>query len=350
MQEILIIGTVLTGLIIILAYIYIAVKPVLPYLYINTMLQSRSGKFLSKKKLQSLIESKNLNEFVNNLTDTFYEVDDTELESMHHAFTHKYAELLTEIKKNTPKEFTELLNTYALLAESAIIRYLYRSKFLGKAIDDTYVYEVGTLSKYQLSAMKSAVDFAEFKAMFSPTIYRKLLLTEHKSVEEFENAMDLFISDEIENRLKQMKIANKKLIRDLFKMIIDQHNIMTAFQSIIRQAPVQLMKGGFVDIKLLEDVKSANELLEKIENTIYSTTLNEVKSSYEKTGRTAYFEIALERLILSIAQKEVMSKPQGAFSIFVFILKARQDKQNVQIISKGIEAGLKIDKIEEMII
>ena len=224
MQEVYwITGSVMVGLVLILGYLYHMVRPALPYLYVNTMLQSRSGRFLTKPKLQTLIESKNLTEFVNGLTDTFYEVDGSDLEDIHHAFTHKYVALLTDIKTHTPKEFTELINTYALLAEGSVIRYLYRSKYLGKPVNSSYVYAIGALTKKQLLSMQSANDFAEFKALFSPTVYRKIMLHDHANVTEFDHAMDEFISEEIQIRLKKLKIADKNLIRDLFKMILDQH-------------------------------------------------------------------------------------------------------------------------------
>ena len=343
-------GSVLVGLAGVLTYLYFAVRPVLPYLYVNTMLQSRSGKFLTKSKITTLVESKNLTEFVNGLTDTFYQVDGSDLEDIHEAFTHRYVSLLTDIKNNTPKEFTELINTYALLAEGSVIRYLYRSKFLGKPINSSYVYAIGVLTQKQLSSMQSANDFAEFKALFSPTIYRKIMLREHNSVEDFEHSMDEFISDEIQTRLKKLKIADKNLIRDLFKMILDQHNIMASFQSIVRGAPVHLLDGGFVSKQKLKSADSVDAIQAAVENTLYAPAFAQAKIAYAETARSAYFEIALERLIIDIAQKEVLSKPQGAFSIFVHMLRAKQDKQNVQVISKGIEAQLTKTKIEEMIV
>ena len=58
--------------------------------------------------------------------------------------------------------------------------------------------------------------------------------------------MDDFISNQIKKKITHLKIADKHHIRDLFKMILDQHNVMTCIQSIVRESKVHFMRGGFV--------------------------------------------------------------------------------------------------------
>jgi vacuolar-type H+-ATPase subunit C/Vma6 len=354
--ELLTAGLMIGGIGVITFYVVKSVLPIMPYLYPSTLLASRGSKTVTKAKLEALCEAKTLDEFVQGLSGTYFDIDAHNGQSHKHANTNSarslinihesseeiFASLLGEISKHTPNDFDKVLRNLMLIDEVSVIKYLYKLKYLNKPISQTTFTKTISFSQsfYEKCAI---VEFAEFKALFSQSMYWQVMKKEYASLGEFERDLDEVVYAKLAKDLPK-KLADRKEISNLMKVMADKKNILACLQGMIRsQEPIYVSSG------IQPKAKSLDELDSELSKTQYTEVFKQSYAKYAQTGYSA-FEIAFEEYIYQYAKKLMYLKPQGAMSVLAQILRINIDKKNVQIISKGIDANLPSDDIKKMLL
>jgi vacuolar-type H+-ATPase subunit C/Vma6 len=333
-------GTIIVGALGITFYVVKSVLPLTPYLYSGTLLMSRSAKYLSKQKLEVLAESKTIVDVANSLSGTYFSFDSTNLTDIHTIVEQKYVDVVKEVLQHTPNEFNEVLSRLMMLHEGSLIKYLYKTKFNNKT---TLVVGPSLHFSREFYERCTVVDFAEFKALFSGSIYWQVLKKEYSSIIDFERAFDEFVYAQLSESLPK-KLADRVELKSILQMIIDNRNILACIQGIVR---------GEVPIYISRGIKPKASTFEELEKELAKTQYKDVfERSYKKYAEIGFkaFDIEFEKEVYEFAKRKMYLKPQGALAVFTLLLRAQIDKKNVQLITKCVDAKLPSEQTKQMLI
>ncbi len=348
-----ILGLVVLLIVVVMAYLLFHVTPVMPYLYLSAIIQSRSSKMLTTTKMRQLSECSSYHELSGMLTDTIFATDGCEVNTisqLHRFFEDQFIKAIDEIVSLSPNAMQALMNKYLMFYEVGIVKMLYKSKKYGVRIDKELSYPVGILSKELLTRLESCEDLNEFANYFRDTVYFEPLKKEYELTEEIDFALDNAVIMEIGEFTKNLKVHDKKKVMKLMDMIIDIKNIETKIQSIIRSTDLSLFNGGSLDQNQLKAVKDMGQFIEYLQKTEYAELATEAGDSYNTTKSPSVFEVNLNRHLKKFIGDNMLLNPQGAFSVFAYLILLEIEKKNLFTLTKGVASEFPSAQIVEMII
>jgi len=351
---------------VILIYISKKINPVSPFLYSNARIQARSTGLITDKKLAELSESKSLRDFENQLSDFEYSnyieeldsADREDLTSLHIVLEKAFMDSVEELIKLSPKKTKPLFNAYMMFSESKIIKTIYRVKFLNKKLNEKLVFPVGNINEILLKHLLEAETVADMEVIFAPTNYNNLFSKKYESIEEFEIALDTFVLRNFIDTATKTKMFDAAYIVNIINKKIDVMNLVALLKFRIRGMVKEQQKKLLIDnkttltqrFKKLIEAKTLNDFVEVCKGLAYYMPLTKALELYGKTDSYMEFELELLRFYKKFVVDNDLYHTLGPYPLFSYLTKKQFELRNLFIVSKGIEAGLKHEKIKEMII
>lgn len=341
-------------------------------------LQAISLNFLSKDVMQNLLRSKDETEMIKVLESTWY---GSEIEKAASIF--KETELL-EVALNRHLVY---VNKIALEAspfngKSAIRAYLSKwdiynielilsSKSLGRPITDT---ESFLVSSRNVPAGVSAgnIPHDDMKVILSQnnvegvvnqlvkynygTILMQHLETYQKTGDlgPMMSALQTFYYQTLLDSLKFFQ-GDEGTIRDLFRTEIDKKNILSLMKAKDSNLEKELLGKHIIDggkitrNELLEiyGSKDVSEIVGRVENKYM---LVNALAQYKKSKSLIDFEVALDKFINSEYVNKLKNIALSIGTIFYFILKTEQERENIKRIAYGKRYNLSNENISALLL
>jgi len=359
-----ILGLSAGGLAAVLGVTYWRVAPIMPFLYSNARVHARANYMLTEAKIDSLAEAKSTGEFVNALTDTDYAayIESTEsIRQLHASIEKGFLESLKELQKSSPEQIHEIFNAHMGFWEAKVIKTFYRQRFTQtnfEMLDEIIAPSVGKLSPGMVKRLNETKSTADMKVVLSNTVYSRAFEKEYDSLEEFEIAIDNVVFEEFVKAVQEAKIADKKVIIDLFNIKFDILNLLVLLKCEARDVEEDKRKRLLIEnnsalFGRLDDLvyaKGVADLVDKCQGLPYYNALQEALELYNKEKSLSHFEKALLKYYRNVVQSQELAHFQGSFPLIAYLIKKELEQRNLLTISKGIEAGFSSAEIKELVV
>ena len=160
-----------------------------------------------------------------------------------------------------------------------------------------------------------------------------------------------------QNLLESLKFfqGDEGVIRELFKTEIDKKNVLSLLKAKESNLDKELLSKHIIDggkiskSELLEiyGAKDVSEIVGRIENRFM---LVNALSQYKKSRSLIDFEIALDKFINSEYVNKLKNIALSIGTIFYFILKTEQERENIKRIAYGKRYNLSTEYINSLLL
>ncbi|MCX8158047.1 MAG: V-type ATPase subunit [Candidatus Diapherotrites archaeon] len=330
----------------------------LPYLYVTTKIAAKEANVLSEDRLNSALEKNSLADLVYYLNSLGYKVEGDDLLSFHLSLEKYFLDYSKEIRDSSPKQVQDILDSYFKFYEIKIIKFFYRSRFLGTDINKKLLFSFGSLNEAFLDKLQSTKTVKDIAVVFGLTDYAEVFKKDYITIEDFEIAIDSFVADDFYNKLEKSTIPNKREILDLMERKIDIINILSSIKFLLRDVPKEKRYNLLIKnksyfssrLKSICDISSLKDLVNVCDGSDYEIPIKKAYEKYEQTQNIFYFEKELYCFLKREIDKKDLLYFQSPYRIFSKIIKNEFDLMNLIAISKAIDSKLPKEKAKELLI
>ena len=350
-------------LLIVVAFVYVlfTVVPVMPFLYANAIVQSRSRKLIPESKMQNLIDCKSTKEFADSLQDTDYSnrlKGAKTITEVHQAVENTFLETIDELYAISPKKIRSLLDAYLMFYEVKVLKNLYKQKVMPKSFEalQEYIFPIGNIRPRLLEALQKTEDLTEMMVIMRESVYKEVFTKEYKNALEFDVSLDNFVLQHFMKVSKKSKMYDAKIMAAIMNTRFDIQNLLLLLQSLIRKSDQKgelMIKNETVLSRKSNELiaaESVEDFVEATNQTQYYDSMKKAFDGYSKDKSFSHFETWLMRYYKEFVISKDLHHIQGPFPLISFITKNEIEKRNLLIISKAITARFSREETMGLII
>nr|AGF93546.1 V-type ATP synthase subunit C [uncultured organism] len=329
------------------------------------------GKLKENDKLDSLIQTQNLQSFISLLNETDYasylENSETEPIQIEWALKAGLADACTKIYSIAPENVSNIFQELGKIVTIENINILLSSKFVKKSGEDIEerLLPEEFLSEEVYEKVLKAEDLDKALAAFEETEYWEAINEVLSEVEEEQNLLPLWTRVEQkfwEDAIRKAQNSSAKgseVIREAIGMKIDIMNILTVLRCLNQNTEAKEIEKNHIPIysKIegdnlertmeMEDVKEA---VVNLEDSYYGEKLSEALEDYRKTGSIYSFEKSLYEFFIKKMRTMSIQNSAGAGPLTAFFFRKRMEVRNLITITNGISENLSSEKINGKLI
>ena len=371
-SNIFIILMVLAGIAIFLVIIIFLIKYLMenaPFAYVNARVRSMESRLLDEHKLNELIESAGMTEFIGLLEDTEYGpyISDASNDAMgiEKALNTHLAHVYQTLSEISPSKSRKILKLFEKRFDVQNIKTLLRAKYVGLDAEETFklIIPLGTIPENKLRELCETKAIEEVVNGLEGTEYSKILSNELATYEQtgklisFELALDKYI---LENLWKSVGIegTNEDIFKEFVGAIIDIENLKVILRGKADGLSSENILNYILNVeyelapwklKELAESESIEGVISSLEGTKYGTIISENLEEYDKTKSVYVFEKALDKYLAKIGKNLSLRQPFGVGPVIGLITSKEQEIKNLKIIIKGKIEGLPSNQIRELL-
>ncbi len=364
------IGLLLVGGAIIGAIVVIAtIRPILdlfPFAYPNARVRARIGRLINEKQFSEILETENLEEFMNylrGLPDYAKYVDRFPVEK---ALESQLAETYETVSKIAPASIREPFRVNLKKWDIRNIKSLITAKDAGLGAEETLNLLVPFGEIYEtLEALTDSETVQDVVAGLEGTEYAQVLedaLSEYGEtgmVLPLEAALDRYYLENMMRAVGSPSDDNTKLLHTYFGTQVDISNIKIILRakadglSYDDLSPYMIQEGYQLREWKLKDLMEAEDVsgvISGLEGTDYGPMLSEALSEYSATGSISVFERVLEENLNRMARNFALKKPFGVGPMIGFLSRKEVEVRNLKVIARSKrEPGFPESMVKEML-
>ena len=371
-SNIFIILMVLAGIAIFLVIIIFLIKYLMenaPFAYVNARVRSMESRLLDEHKLNELIESAGMTEFIGLLEDTEYGpyISDASNDAMgiEKALNTHLAHVYQTLSEISPSKSRKILKLFEKRFDVQNIKTLLRAKYVGLDAEETFklIIPLGTIPENKLRELCETKAIEEVVNGLEGTEYSKILSNELATYEQtgklisVELALDKYI---LENLWKSVGIegTNEDIFKEFVGAIIDIENLKVILRGKADGLSSENILNYILNVgyelapwklKELAESESIEGVISSLEGTKYGTIISENLEEYDKTKSVYVFEKALDKYLAKIGKNLSLRQPFGVGPVIGLITSKEQEIKNLKIIIKGKIEGLPSNQIRELL-
>ena len=321
------------------------------FVYPNAKFEAMGNPYTNEKKLESLSEVKNLNNFKENINDSKdYNIEGDNTFTIQQSLDKSFLSFIDMMKKDSSKKMYPFYDNYLEKQDLLIIRNTIKKLLLNEKLDK--IEGQGFLPKTR----KLLLDLKEAeKKDISPILENYGLSPELINIIS-QNEIDFFKLDiefdrYIFTKLKTLKVPykceeGKQLFLKILLDISNLKNILRAKQSNYDSDKIKLLfldEGSEIPqwkFNELAQKESISRFISGLEGTSYYDVLTDEIETYNKEQSTQIFEIALDKLFLK-RTAEISNHNYTTIGPSIrFLISKEYEIRNLKIIAKGIGENL----------
>jgi vacuolar-type H+-ATPase subunit C/Vma6 len=339
------------------------VTPLMPFLYSNAVLQSRSRKLISEEQFSLFSESESLSDLISALIEKDFPILPESTKSMkafHLSAEKSFVESVFELKEISSKKLSKLFDAYLMFWEGKIIKTFYRSRFTGliNKSETDLVFSVGSITSAILEHLKKTKTAGDMKTVLLQTRYSRIFDRDYATVDEFEVELDRFIFDNFSEEIRKTKMYDAKCVAEILNTKFDILNLLALIKAETRGIPpkerLKLVIQNNTQLSRLlpkiTEAKSIDELVSLCRNEAVYSALNRALEEYKKDKSLSHFEKQLYLFYKNFVQGEELKHTLGPYPIFAYLTKKEIEYRNLLSISRGIDAGFSKEEIMGLVI
>ncbi len=333
-------GSVLAGVIAIAPTIKVGLD-MAPYLYANTRCSSRSGLILKKKEYEQILGASSIQEVYALLEDTYYgKLMEHADSNLSHLLNEDLYETYVWLESITPTKLKPIMNTIRMKFEIADLKSAINSCAKGETPDKINHIED---ESFRIK-LESCKDLDAFVAALKDTKYDVITSQSNSiTVSSLSNQLDVFYYSLVSEEIRILKDNDGAIVfRDYWKKSIDLVNIRLTLRRIDGVSDINLIEGGFLEVKDLQSSSDKMQLESIFSKSIYKEFLVGMKGVEIETSLFASFKKEASNVNAKHALK--------TGTIVKFLISKELEIRNLNILTKLKGEDYSSDDIEKLLV
>lgn len=310
-----------------------------PFLYANTKCSARMGLLLQKKFYDELVSTSYVKELYTMLEDSCYShvaEHAKDFSSLSRGLNNDLYQTYVWLKKSMPKEISPVIDAIKLKFEIEDLKRVINNLKRGKPVGELgYVDDEGL--KLKLEDLK---DFDSLAGVMETTIYKDAFVGD---ASKLSLALDVFYHKYVLKAIE--KVDNEKAtaaFKEYWRNMIDLVNIRLVLRKIrSKKDDVELLAGGFLDLKDLTGINEVSQLESALANTLYSSFITDTTDFGIETG----FYKFLKSQAGGIGAKYTLRSG----TVVKYLMLKELEVRNLNIIFKLKEENFKSEDIQKLV-
>jgi V/A-type H+-transporting ATPase subunit C len=332
------------------------------FVYPNAKYEAIGNPHVTEKNLSSLVESKNLGDFKENLNSSKdYKISGENTYDIQKSLDDLFYQTIEMMKKDSSNKMHEFYNTYIEKIDMYLIKKELRNKLKNNEVDEKSIesailpatkkllYNIKETSKENLS--KLLLDFG-----FHEDITKELA-NEKIDYMEVDNKVDKYII----NKFIKVKVPYKceQGKNNFIKTYLDIYNVKFLLRckqlGFNKETCMKYFNGEGKEIakwkyEQLVDMDGVGQVISGLEGTSYYEILKNSIEEYNKEKTVQILENRLDSLFLKIIRDISTQNYTTIGPTLRFLVFKEYEIQNLKVIAKGVAENLSKDFIKKFLI
>lgn len=341
------------------------------YAYTNARVNAMKGSLKREDKLNPLIQTQSVQNFLSMLKDTAYathlENVDPEPLQIEQAFHEQLADSYEKVASIAPEDVRKIYRKMEKIIEIENIKIILTNKFVNtpqEEIEEKLLPQRFLSEEVYNKAIK-AQSFEKALAAFEETEYWEPINEIMSEVQETENLLLLWSKleqkhwEEIRKTAQNSSAKGSEVVKEAIGMKIDIMNILTVLRCTNQNTgPDEIEKllvptYAKIDKEILTRAMEAEDVEEAamaLEDTYYGDIISEKITEYGNTNSVFVFEKALKEFFLTKLRTLSIQNYAETGPLTAFFYQKRAEINNLTTIVNGISEGLNSEEISEKLI
>lgn len=360
-----------TASVLLIVFLFRRVRRYGAYAYTNARVNAMKGSLKRKDKLDPLIQTQTVQNFISILNDTPYasylENIKAEPGEVEKAFRQQLADSYNKVASIAPENVRKIYRKMEKITEIENIKIILVNKFVNtpqEEIEEKLLPKRFLPEEVYDKALK-AKDFDKALAAFEETEYWEAINEVMAEVKETENLLPLWTQleqkhwEEVRKTAKNSSAKGSEVAQEASGMKIDIMNILTVLRCVAQNTDTEEIERLLtpiytkIDHDTLTRAMEADDVEEAamaLEDSFYGETISEALTQYGETESIFAFEKALNEFLLTKLRTLGIQNYAGTGPLTAFFYQKRAEVNNLTTIVNGISEGLKSEKISEKLI
>ncbi len=342
------------------------------YSYVTARVKAKKSLLISKDNYPKLLLM-DLNEIGRFLGETQYKVEMTELATKYDGVnlielgtSKNLARVFTDILEYSKGDLRDMLESYLKRWDMWNIKTVLRGKYYGASTEDIQedIVAAGKFSEEYINVLISLETvedvLKELKSKEGLVIPDGIVAeyNETKTLAPLEDYLDRLYYDDV---LECVKCRNKaeRLFKQFLRKEVDITNLMTLLklkkEGLTPEKPEKyFIEGGEeLDIKTLvglSKAESMDQVVSELTKYSYYAETKEALEEFKQTGSLSAVALAMQRQLLRSSEKFSHIYPLSVLPILDYMLRKKQEVDNIRIIARCKESELGPDQIKKLLV
>ncbi len=342
------------------------------YAYVSARVKAKKSLLISKDSYPKLMLM-DLNEIGRFLGETQYKVEMTELATKYEGVnlielgtSKNLARVFTDILRYSKGKLREMLERYLMRWDIWNIKTILRGKYYDASEEDIRedIVAAGKFDEVHINELISLGSVEEvLKALKKEerlTIPDSILARyqESKTLAPIEDYLDKLYYEKVLACIK-CRCRAERLFKQLLHKEVDVTNLMTLMKlkkeglSTERPELYFIEDGEELDVRTLVELSKAESMDQLVSELVKYSFYADIKDSLEElkqTGSLSPVSLAMQRHLLKHSEKFSHIYPLSILPIMDFMLRKKQEVDNIRIIARCKESNLGPDQIKKLLV
>ena len=332
------------------------------FVYPNAKFEAIGNKYISEKELASLVDKKNLNEFIETINSSKdYEISGENSFEVQHSLDENLIKTISMMRNDSPKKMNDFYNYLLEKIDLFLIKTALKNKLTATKVNDEIISYTNLKStkNFLIKIIDSEKD--RLKEVLKEFNFSENLIAEIEKTD-----FDLMVIDNEFNkflieRLQKLKVPYKcdeaknrylKTLKDIYNI---KNILRSKQQKYNKENVIKLFLGEGQEIakwkfEELADADSVSHVIAGLEGTSYYNILKDNIENYNKEKSVQVLENALDKLFLKLIKDISIKNYVSIGPTLRFIVSKEYEIRNLKIIAKGISENLNSELIKPLLI
>lgn len=332
------------------------------FVYPNAKFEAIGNPYITEKELNKLVESKNLDGFIDTLNmNKDFKVDGKNTFEIQRSLDNNFIQTIQMMRKDSSKKMEEFYDTYLEKFDIYLIKKVLKEKIQGREIDEKIIDKAVLDKTKRLLSETIGIEKNKLPQMLEehgfPENIINVISEEKVDFLKFDTEIDKLVID----NFKRIKVpykceeGKKKFINYLIDTI-NIKNILRAKQiGYDKDTCKKLFLGEGQEIAVwkyneLSENDSVSQVINSLQGTSYYDPLKNVIEDYNKEESVQVLEDALDANFIKLVKDISIENYVTIGPTLRFIISKEFEIRNLKIIVKGIAENLSSDIIRRLLI
>ena len=332
------------------------------FVYPNAKFEAIGNPYLTEKELNKLVESKNLDGFIDLLnTNKDYTIDGKNTLEIQKSLDDNFIQTVQTMKKDSSNKMKDFYETYLEKFDIYLIKNVFKDKIQNKEINKNILDKAVLDSTKKLLLKIIEVEKSKMPQLLKengfPENIIDMLSEEKIDFLKFDTEIDKFVIDKFKQIQLPYKCENGK--KKFINYLIDTLNI----KNILRSKQIgygedtckKLFLGEGQEIATwkyteLSENESVSQVISSLQGTSYYDALKNAIEDYNKEGSVQVLENALDVNFIKLVKDVSIENYVTIGPTLRFIVSKEFEIRNLKVIVKGISENLSSEVIKKLLI
>lgn len=342
------------------------------YAYVTARVKAKKSLLISKDNYPKLMLM-DLNEIGRFLGETQYQVEMTELATKYDGVnlielgtSRNLARVFTDILDYSKGDLREMLERYLMRWDMWNVKTVLRGKYYGATAEEIQedIVAAGRFSEEYINVLTSLETvedvLKEIKSKEGLAIPDEVVAeyNESKTLAPIEDYLDKLYYQDV---LACVKCRNKaeRLFKEFLRKEVDITNLMTLMklkkEGLAPEKPERYFIEGGEELEVkalvgLSKAESMDQLVSELAKYSYYADIKDALEEFKQTGSLSPVSLAMQRRLLKQSQKFSHIYPLSVLPIMDYMLRKKQEVDNIRIIARCKESSLEPDQIKKLLV